>query len=74
MAEITVRDFPEELLAEVRTRADIHGRSLDSELVALVEAQLHEEERELEAIQAGVRRDVERPPTEDLLREDRNGH
>ena len=78
MAEIRICDFPEELYRKIRDRAARNHRSLDAEVIALIEEGLERDalwERRSQALERIARRRASSPKSSnslELLREDRD--
>lgn len=73
---LSIKNAPEQVVQRLRERAERHHRSLQGELMAIIEAAVQEERPATPAeILAKVRRIGVRTPTEaaELIRADRDG-
>jgi plasmid stability protein len=73
MASLTIKGIPPELLEQLRTRAARHRRSLNSEVLHLLERSVDAPNVDVEAVLTGIRRLQDRtnlpPLTDEMLRE-----
>jgi len=77
VAAFHVRDIPPALLERLRERARREGRSMNAEMLAILERDLslpsHEEfTRRLDDLRRRIRLSPDAPKPEDLIREDRD--
>jgi len=80
MATLHVRNVPDALYERLRLRARTHGRSINSEAIALLGPPLAEREgepipkaiRRAEVLRAGHRRSPQAPSVVEVLRQDHN--
>jgi hypothetical protein len=78
MATLYVRDVPPKLYAQIKRWADQSGRSVNAEMLALLEreADRRRQHREwwqkVQALRSGTRLPPEAPRPEEIIREDRD--
>ena len=77
MAAFHLRNIPDELYARLRARAEAEGRSVNSEILTILERHLarpsaEELNQRLEDLRGAIKLARDTPTPEDLIREDRD--
>jgi plasmid stability protein len=77
VAAFHLRNIPDDLYARLRERATREGRSVNGEILAILERELsrptpEEFERRLAELHQRIKLSADAPPPEQLIREDRD--